>query len=326
MRRREFTKLLSVVAAWPLTAIAQQTPEHIRLVAILSSIGISDQPREGSFRKRLAELGWREGTNVRFEIRHAEADINCARGFAVELAAMKPDVFLVTNTQMTQLVLANTHDIPIVFISVPDPIGSGLVTSFARPGGRVTGFTNFEPSIGGKWLQFLRDVDPALDHAFVVLDPTNPTAALYEKAIKEAALTLAVKLNPILVRDSADIEAAAESFAREPNGGLLVPPSSLSVLVRDQIIALAARHRLPAIYPYGEFADAGGLMTYGIDLNFPYQEAASYVARILKGESAGNLPVQAPTKFELTINVKTARTLGLSIPRSMLLVADKVIE
>jgi putative tryptophan/tyrosine transport system substrate-binding protein len=227
---------------------------------------------------------------------------------------------------MVQLILAKTGNIPIVFVNVPDPIGSGLIASFARPGGNATGFTNFEPSIAGKWLEFLKDVAPGLNRIAVILQAGNPTAAGYQKAIEAAAPTFAVKVSPASLRDGPSIDAAVETFALEPGGGLIVPPSALSVDYRDRIIALAAQYRLPAMYPYNEFTSAGGLISYGLDQSIPFQEAASYVDRILKGEKAGDLPVQAPTKFELVVNLKTAKTLGLTIPQSMLLLADDVIE
>jgi putative ABC transport system substrate-binding protein len=318
MRRREFITVLGgAAAAWPLAAGAQQPASQMRLIAVLNSAGSDEEPHELAFRKRLAELGWQEGRTIQFEIRRAESDINRARTFAAELVAIKPDVFLATNSLMVELILAKTRDVPIVFIFVPDPIGSGLVASFARPAGNVTGFTNFELSVSGKWLEFLKDAAPGLVR--VILDAGTPTAAEYEKAIEAAAPTLAVQVNPASLRDGASIDAAVETFARAPGGGLIVPPSALSVAYRDRIIALAAQYRLPAMYPYSEFASAGGLMSYGFDRGILYQEAASYVDRILKGEKPGDLPVQAPTKFELIINLKTAKALGLSIPQSILL-------
>lgn len=326
MRRRDFIQAIAISSAWSFAARAQQALGRMRLVAILSASGVNDQPLEDNFRRRLAELGWQEDNNIRFEVRRAEADINRARRFVAELVAMNPDAFFVTNTQMAQLVVANTHNIPVVFIAVPDPIGSGLVANFARPGGNVTGFTNFEPSVAGKWLEFLKDIVPGLTRVGVILDAGNPTAVLYGKAIEVAAPTFGVRLNPVELQDSGSIDVSIESLAREQIGGLVIPPSALSTLNRDRIVALAARYRLPAMYPYGEFTDAGGLIAYGFDRNLVYPEAAVYVDRILRGEKPSNLPVQTPIKFELTINLKTAKALGLFVPQSMLLLADKVIE
>jgi putative ABC transport system substrate-binding protein len=325
--RREFIAALGGAAvAWPLAARAQQSASQTRLVAVLDSGGSEDEAYIAAFRKRLAELGWQEGRNIRFEIRRAESDINRARDFAAELGAMKPDVCFATNTLMVQVITAKIRDIPIVFIQVPDPIGSGFVASFARPGGNTTGFTNFEPSIAGKWLEFLKDVVPGLNRVAVILDAGNPTAAGYLKPTEAAAQTLAVQVHPASLRDGPSIDAAVETFAREPDGGLIVPPSALSTVYHDRIIALAAKYRLPAMYPYSEFISAGGLMSYGFDRIILYQEAASYVDRILRGEKPGDLPVQAPTKFELVVNLKTAKALGVTFSANLLSLADEVIE
>jgi putative tryptophan/tyrosine transport system substrate-binding protein len=325
MRRREVVELIvGAAAAWPLGVRAQQPANQMRLVAVLTAGG-EEQPHEAVFRKRLAELGWQEGRNIKIEIRRAETNVDLARDFATELVAMKPDVFLVTNSQMAQLIMAKTRDIPIVFIFVPDPIGSGLIANFARPGGNVTGFTNFDTSVAGKWLEFLKDVVPGLNRVAVILDAVNPTAAAYEKAIEAAAPTFPMQVTPASLRDAASIDTTIETFAHEP-GGLVVPPSAFSVVNRDRIIAVASRYRLPAMYPYSDFPSAGGLMSYGFNRSANYQAAASYIDRILKGERVSDLPVQTPTKFELVINLKTAKTLGLTVPQSMLLVADEVIE
>jgi putative ABC transport system substrate-binding protein len=325
MRRRDFIKgIAGSAVAWPFAARAQQSASQMRLVAILSSIGANNKPEE-ALRKRLAELGWREGGNIRYEIRRAESDVNRARVFAAELVAMRPDVIFASNGQMVESILAKTRDIPIVFVAVPDPIGSGFIASFARPGGNVTGFTNFEPSVAGKWIEFLKDIAPDLNRVAVILDGNQPSVE-YENAIEVAAPTFAIQLTPAKLRDGASIDAAVATFAREGGGGLIVPSSALSVLNRDRIIALAAQYRLPAMYPYNEFVAAGGLVSYGLDRNAYYRDAALYVDRVLKGEKPADLPVQAPTKFDLTINLKTAKALGLSVPKSMLLVADEVIE
>ena len=322
MRRRQFITLLGGVATWPFASRAPGD-EKKRSIAVLAA---ADHSYDRAFRNRLAELGWQEGRNVQIEFRSAKSDINRARSLADELAKMRPDIFFVNNTQMAQLINAKVRDIPIVFVFVPDPIGSGLVASFARPGGNMTGFTNFEPSIAGRWLQLLKDVTPGLNRAGILLHAENPTTAGYEEAIQVAGAKLGVQINPASVRDGPSIDAAIETFAREPNNGLIVPPSALSLQFLDQIIELAARHQLPAMYPYTEFVSAGGLMEYGIDRTALYQQAASYVDRILRGAKAGDLPVQAPTKFEFVINLNTAKALGLTVPRSILLIADQVIE
>jgi putative ABC transport system substrate-binding protein len=324
MRRREFIAALGAATAWPLSARSQQ-PDTMRRIAILDS-GRGAEPSLVAFRQRLDALGWHDGRNVRIELRQGESDINRARNFAAELAAMKPDIFLATNTQMVQLIQAETRSIAIVFVNVPDPVGSGLVASFGHPGGNVTGFTNFDPAMGGKWLELLKDVAPNLKRVAVILQAENPTAAGFLKMIEAAAPTFAVQLKPASLSDGPSIDAAVEAFAQEPETGLVVTASALAAVFRDRIIALAARTRLPAIYPYSEFPAAGGLMSYGIDRKIYYQEAAEYVDRILKGEKPGDLPVQAPTKYELVVNLKTAKALGIEVPHGLLNAADEVIE
>ena len=323
MRRREFITLLGGVAAWPMAARAQQ-PGTMRRIAILDSAKSTGDI--AAFLQRLDALGWRNGRNVQIEIRYGESDINRARNFAAELAAMKPDIFLATNTQMVQLIQAETHSIAIVFVNVPDPVGSGLVASFAHPGGNVTGFTNFDPAMGGKWLELLKDVAPNLKRVAVILQAGNPTAAGFFKMIEAAAPMFAVQVKPASVSDGPSIDAAVEAFAQEPEGGLVVAASALAAVFGDRIIALAARTRLPAIYPYSEFPAAGALMSYGIDRKIYYQEAAAYVDRILKGEKPGDLPVQTPTKYELVVNLKTAKALGLNVPLGLSAAADELIE
>jgi putative ABC transport system substrate-binding protein len=326
LARREFIALLGGAAAmWPLGARAQQ-PERMRRVAILASGGADDVLNITAFRRALDGLGWHEGRNIQIELRRAEGDIDHARGHAVELMATTPDVFFVTNTQMAQIVQAKTRAIPIVFVSVPDPIGSGLAVSFAHPGGNVTGFTNFDPSMGGKWLGLLKDVRPDLKRVAVILQAGNPTAAGYLKMVEATAQAFALQVSAASLSDGPSIDAAVEAFAREPGGGLVVPPSALATVYQQRIIMLAAQNRLPAIYPYSEFTAAGGLMSYGLDRTIVYQQAASYVDRILNGEKASDLPIQTPTKFELVVNLKTAKALGLTIPESFLLLANEVIE
>lgn len=279
-----------------------------------------------AFRQRLDALGWHEGRNVQIELRRGESDIKRARENAAELVAMIPDVFFATNTQMVQLIQERTHNIPIVFANVPDPIGSGFAGSFARPGGNITGFTNFDPAMGGKWLELLKDVAPNLKRVAVVLQADNPTAAGYLQRIEAAAPAFAVQVISVSPHDGASTDALVEKFAQEPEGGLIVPPSALTTVFRERIIDLAAKYRLPTIYPYKEFSAAGGLMSYGLDREVFYYEAAAYVDRILKGEKPGELPIQTPTKIELVVNLKTAKALGIKIREQFLTVANEIIE
>jgi putative ABC transport system substrate-binding protein len=326
VERREFITLLGgAAAAWPFATRAQQLAA-IRRIAVLDSAGREAEPRIAAFRQRLDGLGWHDRRNVLIEIRRGEIDTNQARNFAAELAAMDPDIFFATNTQMVQLIQAKTRSIPIVFVNVPDPVGSGLVASFAHPGGNVTGFTNFDSAMAGKWLELLKDVAPNLKRVAVILQAGNPTGPPFLKTIEAAAPTFAMQVKPVSLSDGPSIDAAIEAFAQEPEGGLIVIASALAAAFRDRIIALAARTRLPAIYPYSEFTAAGGLMSYGIDQPNFYQEAAVYVDRILKGEKPGDLPVQTPTKTEFVINLKTAKALGLRIPDAFSMLANEVIE
>jgi putative ABC transport system substrate-binding protein len=321
MKRRDFFGLLSGAAAYPLAARAQSPTSKMPLIGILDSAGGNDAYWT-AFRRQLETLGWR----ANIEVRQAGADAAQAVSFATDLVSMKPAVIVANNPPTTKALLAQTRDIPIVFIQVPDPIGSGLVSQFARPGRNVTGFTNFEPSIAGKWLQLLKEAVPDLGRVAVVLDAGVPSRVLYEQAIEGAAAKFAVAVSAAIVADGRGIDSAIEKFAREPRGGIIVPSSALAVSNRDRIIGLASRYRLPAMYAYSDFATSGGLMSYGIDRLSLYKQAAAYVARILGGERVGDLPVQAPTKFELVINLRTAKALGLTVPEATLLLADEVIE
>ena len=324
LRRREVITLIGGLAAtWPVAVRGQQL-ERTQLVGVL----MSDQDEVGvnAFRQELDALATRDGRPIRVEVRYSSSDISLARKAAAELFAMTPDIFLANNTQMTQLISEKTHSIPIVFVQVPDPIGSGFVASFARPGGNLTGFTNFDPSMGGKWLELLKDVSPRLASIAVILQKGNPTAPPFLKAIEDAAPSFSVRVTPFSLSDGPEIDAAINSFAPEPNGGLIVLPSAFASFHRDKLVAIAARSRLPAIYPLNEFAAAGGLMSYGFDRKNFFQQAASYVHRILKGDKPGDLPVQTPTKFQFVINLKTAHALGIKISANVLSLADEVIE
>jgi putative ABC transport system substrate-binding protein len=268
MRRREFITLFGGIAC-SFSAHAEQSISKPRLVAILDSAS-GNNAYLGALREQIASLGWHEGSDLRLEIRQADADANQVRTLAAELVALKPDVFFANNLPTAQSILANTHDIPVVFIQIPDPIGSGLVASLARPGRNVTGFINFEPSIAGKWLEFLKDIVPDLNRVAVVLDAGVASQTLYERAIATAAPTFAVKIDSVSLYDAAGLDSAFEGFIRDFNG-VIVPPSALSIVHRDRIIALATRYRLPTMYPYSDFANAGGLISYGIDRKALYK-------------------------------------------------------
>jgi putative ABC transport system substrate-binding protein len=239
---------------------------------------------------------------------------------------MRPDIFVAGNTQMAQLIQAETRSIPIVFVTGSDPVGNGLIEGFAHPGGNITGFTNFDQSVGGKWVELLRDVTPKLQHIGVILHEGNLSGTGYLKTIEDGASTFAIRVDAVSLADRGAIDSAVAAFAREPAGGLIVPPSALAVAFSSRIIELTERYRLPAIYPYSQYPDAGGLMSYGLNITLLWQEAASYVDRILRGQKPNDLPVQTPTKFELVVNLKTAKVLDLAISEPFLLAADRVIE
>jgi putative tryptophan/tyrosine transport system substrate-binding protein len=326
LRKRSFLKALSAAAAWPFAARAQS----VKLVGVLIPLADSDteaQREIATFRDELRSLGWTEGRNLRIEYRWT-SDPARLPGLAKEIAALKPDVILSRATPPTKALLAETRSIPIVFVVVADPVGDGLVASLARPGGNVTGFTNVEGSLGGKWLELLREIDPRITRIGAIYNPkTAPGGgAYYWRLVEQAAAVMRVKVDAARVEDAAATEQAIDALAREPNAGLLVMPDISNVRHRKLIIAAAARHRLPAIYPIPTFTVDGGLASYGVDIPDLYRRSAGYVDRILKGAKPSELPVQAPIKFDLTINAKTAKSLGIAVPRSLLLRADKVIE
>src|SRR5215470_2243780 len=273
----------------------------------------------------LQELGWVNGRNVRIDFRFGGVDAAHISTLATELIELRPDVVLASGALASAL-RQQTLSIPIVFVQVVDPVSAGFVTNLARPEGNITGFTNFEFSVGGKWLQLLKECAPSVDRIAVVFDPANPTWAAYLRTIEAAAPSFGVRLIPAGVRDAAEITQRVATFARDPNGGLVVLPSPVTIRNRETIIVAAARHRLPTIYPYRFFTADGGLMSYGSDVLDSCRRAASYVDRILRGAKVAELPVQQPIKYELTINVKTAKTLGLALPDSVLARADEVIE
>ena len=329
MRRREFIALLGGATAWPLAARAQQ-PERMRRIGVLMSLAESDpeaQARVAAFRKGLQTLGWAEGRNVRIDIRWAASDAALMEQFAKELVALQPDLILSHNTPTTASWLQQTRSIPIVFVVVSDPVGSGFVASFPRPGGNATGFTNIEPTMAGKWLELLKEIAPSVARVAFLFNPaTAPYAEYYLNPFKAAAASLALEIIAAPVRDASELEPAIATEARAPNGGLVVMTDSFLVAHSAEITSLAARYRLPAVYPFRFFVEHGGLLSYGNDLYDSFQRAATYADRILKGATPNELPVQAPVKFELVINLKTAKALGLDVPVSLQQLADVVIE
>jgi putative tryptophan/tyrosine transport system substrate-binding protein len=328
IRRRTFLAALGgAAAAWPLAVRAEA--ERLRRITALMSMAADDpeaQPRVAAFETGLRELGWLDGRNLQIEYRWV-SDGELLRRSAVELARMPPDLILATSTPVMAALREQGLSVPIVFVQVADPVGQGLVPNLARPGGHITGFINFEFSIGTKWLEALKQIAPHVTRVALIYNPeTAPHADLFRRPVEAAAPAFAVMPITVAARSAAELERAVDAFARTPNGGLLVLPDVTNLIHRDQIIALAERHRLPAVYPYRYYAASGGLLSYGSEQADLFRRAASYVDRILKGTSPGELPVQAPTKYELVINLKTAKALGLEVPPSLLARADEVIE
>jgi putative tryptophan/tyrosine transport system substrate-binding protein len=330
MRRREFITLLGgAAAAWPLTARAQQS-DRMRRVGVLMA-HLNDDPeyqaRIVAFQQALALLGWTDGRNVQIDIRWATTNADEIRRHAAELVASAPDVILAaTGTTTAAPLLQATRTVPIVFTIVVDPVGAGFVASLARPGGNATGFLLFEYGLSAKWLELLKQIAPGVTRVAVLRDPTIASGIGQFGAIQSAAPSLGIEASPVNVRDVDDIERDLSAFARSLNGGVIVTSSPEATRHRDLIIALASRHRLPAVYAGRYFVTEGGLISYGPDYVDQYRRAAAYVDRILKGEKPADMPVQAPTKYELAINLKTAKSLGLAVPPSLLARADEVIE
>jgi putative ABC transport system substrate-binding protein len=328
MNRREFIMLLGGAAAWPLPARAQQR-DRVPRVGVLNPFAENDpevQANIAAFRQALQKLGWTDGRNLRVDYRWGGANAERIRAHASELVALEPDVILVSSPLALQPLQQETQSIPIVFTGVSDPAGSGFVASLARPGGNITGFAVAEFSMYGKYLELLKEVAPHVSRVAVMMNPEQLPQAGNWRAIETVAPAFKVQLTAAHVRDSAEIERAIDAFARESNGGLIVLPSALTIVHRGLIIALTARHRLPAVYAFRQFVIDGGLMSYGVDLVDQYRQAASYVDRILRGEKPGDLPVQQPTQFSLIINLKTAKALGLDVPWILQQRADEVIE
>jgi putative ABC transport system substrate-binding protein len=332
MKRREFISLLGGAAAGPSLLLPRaaraQQGERIRRIAVLNNIAEGDRDAQAwisAFRQRLESLRWSEGRNLKIDIRWGAGDLTRLRGHAAELVSMTPDVAFADSTPAISALQRTTPTIPIVFVGGSNPVGSGFVASLARPQGNITGFISFEPAIGGKWLGTLKEIAPRMARAALIYNPKTHTGQ-YFQSIEAAARSLSIELVRLAFGDASDIERGIDGFARTPNGGLLVLPDPSAALHRELIVALAARHRLPAVYPFRQYVTTGGLISYGVDRPDQYRRAAEYVSRILKGEKPAELPVQAPTKFELLINLKTAKALGLDVPDKLLALADELIE
>jgi putative tryptophan/tyrosine transport system substrate-binding protein len=330
MKRRDFITLIGGTAVtWPLAARAQQPDVRMRRIGVLQETAEDDPERKkqfAKFRDGLVSFGWFEGRTVRIDYRFAAADAGQYRPLAKELVALQPEVILAVSTPVAAALQRETHTIPIVFLGVSDPIGSGFVANLARPGGNLTGLMLYDIGIAGKWLAMLKEIAPGLARAALVANPKTTAYDYFVRNAEAAASSLAIELVPTPIADAADIERSIESFSRAPNGGLLLPTDGTTIVHRDLVIALAASHRLPAVYALRFFVTAGGLMSYGIDLGDPFRQAAYYVDRILRGTKPSDLPVETPTRYETTVNLKTAKALGLTVPPGLLVAADEVIE
>jgi len=330
MRRRDLIRVVvGAAAARPLTALAQQA-NRMRRIGVLVNLGKDDplgQARQKAFVQGLQALGWTEGRDVQIDTRWGAGDADQFRKYAAELIALDPDVVLATSGATMPALMQATRTVPIVFVQVPDPVGSGFVASLARPGGNATGFTQFDFSLSGKWLEVLKEIAPRVTRVAVLRDPADPAGTGQFGAIQAAAPPLRIEIiRAIDVREPIEIENGIAALVNMPNSGLIITGSAPSAVHRDLIIKLAAQHRIPAVYPYRFYATDGGLVSYGPDTIDPYRQAASYVDRILKGAKPADLPVQAPTKYELVVNRKTAKSLDLALPPAMVARADEVIE
>ena len=328
MRRRDFIGVVVGLVAWPIAARAQKRGE-IRRIGVLMDRAADDpqgQARLLAFRHALQQLGWSDGYNVRIETRWGEDDVESERKYAAELAALAPDVILASGTLSVAALQRVTHTLPIVFAAVTDPVGDGFVDTLSWPGGNTTGFMLFEYSLSGKWLELLKQVAPRVTQAGIVRVPNLPSAAAEFASLQAVARYIGMEITPLNIRDPGQIERAVAAFARSANSGLILPPSASGSVHRNLIITLAARYKLPAVYTYRFAVTEGGLISYGPDAVDQFRRAAGYVDRILKGEKPGDLPVEAPTKYELVINLKTAEALGLDVPTTLLARADELIE
>jgi putative ABC transport system substrate-binding protein len=329
IRRRQFITLLGGAAAWPLAARAQQSGllRRIGVLAVFSKADPLHLAYMAALREGLQRLGWLEGRNVRIDYAWAASDAESVQRAARELIALKPDLILTENTLGTASTLRQTGTIPIIFVNIADPVASRFVASFPRPGGNVTGFLGLEPTIAGKWLELLKEIAPRVTSVALLFNPTTATyAELYMTPFKAAALSFGVEAFAAPVRDMFEVESVVAALARKPNGGFIVMPDPFLSTHRAEVTALASRHRLAAVYPWRSFTEVGGLLSYGTAAHDSYMRAATYVDRILRGTNPSELPVQAPVKYELVINMKTAKALGLAVPPSIMLRADEVIE
>jgi len=329
VKRRAFITLLGGAAAtWPLAARAQQG-DRARRIGVLMSLAVDDPEapvRVAAFQQGLQELGWTDGRNVRIDYRWGAGDVERSRRYAVELVALSPDILLCNGAVGLGALQQATRTVPTVFVNIVDPVGAGFVSSLARPGGNTTGFILFEFGVVGKWLELLKEVAPRVTRAAVIRDAAAVLGVAQWGAIQAVASSLGVELSPVDPRDAGEIDHAVSAFARGANDGLIVTVSTLAAVHRDLIATLASQHHLPAVYPFRYFVTRGGLISYGPDTTDPYRRVSGYVDRILRGEKPSDLPVQAPTKYELVINLKTAKALGLTVPTSLLARADEVIE
>ena len=331
MKRRDFITLLGgAVAVWPVATRAQQS-ERVRRIGVIAAGGLDAddldlQARVGAFQQGLQQLGWTNGQNARIDIRAGAGDADRLRRYAEELVALAPDVILTTGAAAVAPMLKATRTVPVVFMNVVDPVGAGFVDSLARPGGNATGFVSFEYGLSVKWLELLKEIAPRVTRVAVIRDPDISAGTGQFGAIQAVAPSLGLELIAVSPREAGEVERAIAAFARTPNGGLITTSSALAIIRRDLIIGLAAKHKLPAVYHRRVYPASGGLISYGPDVIDLSRRAAGYVDRILKGEKPADLPVQAPTKYELVINLKTAKALGLTVPPALLARADEVIE
>jgi putative ABC transport system substrate-binding protein len=329
MRRREFITLIGSAAAWPLSARAQR-PDQIRRVGVLVGLAEDDpdaKARLGALRQGLEKLGWSEGRNIHLDVRYVlPADEQRAQMLAKELLAAGPDVVVAQTTALTAAFRRENRNVPIVFIAVGDPIGAGFIASLARPGSNLTGLTLYDGSVTGKWLEMLKEIDPRITRAAFIINPKTSSFPLPARETETMARSLGIEFTLSTIENAGDIGRVMESFAGLPNGGLVFPPNATTTANRDLIVALAARYRLPAAYAWREFVTAGGLLSYGTNFVELFRQTASYVDRILHGSSPADLPVQAPTRYEAVLNLKTAKALDLTVPAGLLAAVDEVIE